>query len=604
MSIYKFNLADAERFAREKNQRTKRVRDELVFTWCPYCHGAQRDKGTFSINVNTGQFECKRSSCGARGNMITLARDFDFSINRDVDAYYATADYSSRQYKNFRDAHRKIESREPAIQYMISRGISEEVCREYEITSLPDKPNVIVFPFKDEAGDLQFIKYRNTEFVKGETKGSKEWCESNCKPILFGMAQANKGKEELVITEGQIDSLSCAAAGVLNPVSVPTGAKGFTWIPYCWDFVNAFKKIIVFGDHENGQVTLSEELTKRWGDKVRVVRIEDYRGCKDANEILQKYGPTAIQAAVRNAAAIPDPHIKPLAKVRRVDILKIPAIRTELKELDECLDGGFHLGQLAVLTGKRGEGKSTLASMFGVRALDQNYKCFFYSGELVDFYFKNWMDCQVTGKNSWTISEDDALAKWYGDKAFIHDNGITGEDELITLIKQIERAIVRYGCQFILVDNLMTAIDDDLTTDLYRAQSKFVGDLANLAKKYEILILLIAHPRKGTIEGNDDVSGSSNITDKADIVISYGAIPKTKDNPNPPSDERLLKVLKNRLTGKLRSDNPIKLVYDSNSRRIASHTKDFRTISFEWNDNELYDGFIDMSENATDDVPF
>lgn len=603
MGLYQFNPEDAERFAREQGQRFRRVRDEITFTWCPYCHGDQKDKNTFSINKNTGQFECKRASCGAKGNMITLARDFNFSLGRDVDAYYATADYANRQYRRFRNAHRNIEVRDPAIRYMASRGISEDVCREYEITSKPDADNVIVFPFKDEAGDLQFIKYRNTEFVKGETKGSKEWCESGCKPILFGMAQAKKGSEQLVITEGQIDSLSCAAAGVWNPVSVPTGANGFTWIPYCWDFMNKFKSIVVFGDCENGKITLAEEISKRWGDKVKIVRIEDYKGCKDANEILQKYGGSAIVEAVRNAAPIPDPHIKPLSKVKRVDIFKIPAIKTELLELDKVLDGGFHLGQLAVLTGRRGEGKSTIASMFGVRALSQAYKCFFYSGELVDFYFKNWMDCQVTGKNSWTQSEDDCLAKWYGDKAYIHDNSYLADDELISLIAEVERAILRYGCQFILIDNLMTAIDDDLATDLYRAQSKFVGDLAALAKRYEVFILLIAHPRKtsGALS-NDDVAGSSNITDKADIVMSYGR----SSREGATEDDRLLCVTKNRLTGKLRgSKDPIELVYDSSgSRRIASATKDFFKISFDWIDEDIYDTESWFTADTDSDLPF
>lgn len=602
--MYNFAPEDAERFAKEQGIRTYHSADELVFWLCPYCKGGGKDKKTFSINSKTGQFECKRASCGAKGNMITLARDFNFSLGRDVDAYYQTADYSAKQYKRFRDAHRKIEVRDAAIAYMASRGITEDVCREYEITSKPDAENIIVFPFKDEEGELQFVKYRNSTYKKGETKGNKEWCESGCKPILFGMAQAKKGKDQLVITEGQIDSLSCATAGVWNPVSVPTGANGFTWIPYCWDFVNSFKSIVVFGDCENGKITLAEEISKRWGDKVKIVRIEDYRGCKDANEILQKYGGSAIVDAIRNAQPIPDPHIKPLSKVRRVDILKIPAIKTNLAELDEVLDGGFHLGQLAVLTGKRGEGKSTIASNFGVNALDQNYKSFFYSGELVDFYFKNWMDCQVTGKNSWTQSEDDCLAKWYGDKAYIHDNSYVSDDELISLVSEVERAILRYGCQFILIDNLMTAIDDDLATDLYRAQSKFVGDLAALAKRYEVFILLIAHPRKtsGALS-NDDVAGSGNITDKADIVLTYG---RRHNKEGATDDERQLCVIKNRLTGKLRgTNNPIELVYDSTgSRRVASCTKDFFSIKYDWLDDKLYDmseGWIDADES---ELPF
>ena len=60
---------------------------------------------------------------------------------------------------------------------------------------------------------MQFVKYRKTDFDREKDK-NKEWCEANCKPILFGMAQCNDKFDRLIITEGQIDSLSVAAAGI------------------------------------------------------------------------------------------------------------------------------------------------------------------------------------------------------------------------------------------------------------------------------------------------------------------------------------------------------------------------------------------------------
>lgn len=585
MSIYQFREEDVERFIREHCKgRVKRQGSEVFFEECPYCH-SEKDKYKFSINRKTGQFECKRASCGVKGNMITLARDFDFSLGRDVDAYYKTADYSKKQYKTFKDAHRNIDVRSGAIEYLRKRGISEDIVRRYEITSLKDNDKVIVFPFRDVDNTLTFVKYRNSEFVKGETKGNKEWCESNCKPILFGMNRCDTEADMgcLIITEGQIDSLSIAMAGYTNTVSVPMGANGFTWIPYCYDFVNQFKTIVVMGDHENGKITLSEELCKRWRKKIKICKPEDYRDCKDANELLQKHGVPAIRQAISNAEPVLSANIKPLAKVKQVDIMKMEMFSTCIPQLDEVLSGGFRFGQLAILTGKRGEGKSTIASMLGVRAMSQKYNAYFYSGELMDFYFRNWMDCQVTGKFEHSASDHDKLNMWYGDKAFIYDDEIIDkdEDELVTLPESIETAIVQKNCKFILVDNLMTALDDDLSTDLYRNQSKFVGTLAKIAKKYNVFILLICHPRKSLgVLGNDDISGSSNITDKADIVMVYG---KNENDGDP--NHRILRVTKNRLTGILadREGDEIHLVYDPKSRRVAESTRELFNIRFDWN---------------------
>ena len=406
----------------------------------------------------------------------------------------------------------------------------------------------------------------------------------------------------LVITEGQIDSLSCIQAGIENAVSVPTGKNGFTWIPYCWDWVNRFDRIVVFGDCENGSITLADELKRRWTTKVSVVRVDDYRGCKDANEILQKYGPAALRNAVENAEPPNIDCIKPMSAVEKVDIMKMELMSTGLESLDKVLDGGFRFGQLAILTGKRGDGKSTIASMFGCEALGQNYNCFFYSGELPDFFFRNWIDRQITRKKEIGQSDEDQLNQWYGERAFIYDNSKVS-DENVELLKAIEIAAVQKNCKFIMIDNLMTALDPDLDTDLYRQQSKFVGNLATLAKRLNVFILLVAHPRKsfGNIT-NDDISGSSNITDRADIVLVYGRISqKEKDEDETTTEfDRRLEVLKNRLTGKLATEkNGIKLIFEPGSKRIAEHTTDFFTKIFPWRGDPY--GF---TPSGNSDLPF
>src|SRR5699024_8519460 len=174
---------------------------------------------------------------------------------------------------------------------------------------------------------LQFVKYRKTDFNKEKDK-SKEWCERDCKPILFGMNHCDPEVPTLVLTEGQIDSLSCAEAGIKNAVSVPTGAKGFTWIPYCWDFLSKYSNLVVFGDFEHETISLLPEMQKRFHGAVRHVREGDYKGCKDANEILQKYGPEYLRKCVENAVPVRNPKIKPLEEVQRVDLNSMEKIRS------------------------------------------------------------------------------------------------------------------------------------------------------------------------------------------------------------------------------------------------------------------------------------
>ena len=94
MSIYEFKEDDAYRFMRESGTTGNRRDDELHFKICPYCRGGSKpDKGTFSIDLKTGQFKCLRATCNAHGNMITLAKDFNFSLGTYVDEYYVSAKY-------------------------------------------------------------------------------------------------------------------------------------------------------------------------------------------------------------------------------------------------------------------------------------------------------------------------------------------------------------------------------------------------------------------------------------------------------------------------------------------------------------------------------
>lgn len=170
---YEFKKADVYEFADTISVPKKEKGGELFFTYCPYCHGGGHDKDTFSINLETGVFNCFRSSCGRHGYFVELARDFNFALDMGEKKEYRTV------------SQKPITVRPKAVEYMAGRGIGQGVVERYHITTRLDDDNVLVFPFHDENNVRQFVKYRNTRY---NGKGSKEWCEANTKPILFGMA--------------------------------------------------------------------------------------------------------------------------------------------------------------------------------------------------------------------------------------------------------------------------------------------------------------------------------------------------------------------------------------------------------------------------------
>ncbi len=607
MSFYEFKEGDAWEFARMQGIGTRQKGNELHFIKCPYCKST-KDKWTFAIDIKTGQFKCLRASCGVKGNFITLSRDFNFSLGDEVDEYYRT----KKSFKKLPTPKEPIKPKEPAIEYLLKRGISEKVAARYEITTQTEHKNILVFPFYDEKGEMQFVKYRKMDFDK-EQDNNKEWCESNCKPILFGMKQCNLENKRLILTEGQIDSLSVAEAEIENAVSVPNGAKGFTWIPYCYDWLQQFTELIVFGDYERGEISLLNEMKNRFTGIVKVVRKQDYKGCKDANEILVKYGKESVKNAVENAEIIPVRAVKDLADVKSVDLYRLPKISTGIDSIDKILSGGMFYGQLIVLTGKRGDGKSTLASQIVANALDAGKKIFAYSGELRDYFFKRWLNLQMAGKHNVitrteidstvnyyiTNSIDEIISESYRGRAFLFDDTSVDDGEITELLDIIERSVKQYGIDLVLVDNLMTCLDVSLNTDLYRAQSKFMDKLVKISKLLNVVIILVAHPRKnryGT-DDTDEISGSADITNKADIVFTYKRSKELGDSV------RKLSISKNRLTGKLAvGEKEISLFFDEASKRISDRESDFTKV-FTWEEAQLKFGWIEENE-WTKDNPF
>ena len=132
---YEFKADDVFSFATAMGAETRRKGNELEFKLCPYCGGNKNDKYTFSINLDTGAFNCFRASCGKQGHFVELARDFNYPL----------VDFEPKRYRKLKQV--EIQVRNPAIEYLKSRGISEATAKRYKITTQNGKDNILVFPF-------------------------------------------------------------------------------------------------------------------------------------------------------------------------------------------------------------------------------------------------------------------------------------------------------------------------------------------------------------------------------------------------------------------------------------------------------------------------
>ena len=135
----------------------------------------------------------------------------------------------------------------------------------------------------------------------------------------------------------------------------------------------------------------------------------------------------------------------------------------------------------------------------------------------------------------------------------------------------------KYGTRCLILDNFM-CIDTDSSDEELRSQTQTIKRLIKFAKKYQVAVILVCHPRKmdaGSNVGIYDIAGTSNIVNLAHRTIGLRRVTDAeRENAAKFSEKRrcLLKydvivtVVKDRMFGRQNID--IGLYYDSASRRF------------------------------------
>ena len=608
--------------------------NEYVLRYCPFCNGGDhKDKDTFSINKKTGQYKCQRGSCGEEGNLYSLSKDWRIPYEMPE------PETEKREIrKHIKTFSVSTEHDERAAEWIEeNRGIPKEVTYRYKVAFGTDKfkkilnregnmicakpSDKLVWQFTNANGNKTlWYKFRRTDGVKK----SKEWAISNefsidgirytVEPCLFGMGECDYKTSEVILTEGQFDTLAISAAGFGNVVSVPLGIDNFKWYDEnaeSRNFLSRFDTLTVFGDCENGKISLIDAMKERFRGKIKCVRVEDYKGCKDANDVLRKHGVEQIRKCIENAEEIEIQNLKRMKDIKRVNMSELPRISTGIKTLDHYLLGFFY-GQVITLTGRSGDGKSTLASQFVAFALHQHVPTVIYSGELPEWMVKEWLVFQLAGPANVITSQNgndikkeayDKIEDWapFGEECYVYtvdDLDINeNEDDGLSMLATIKEAILRAGVRFIVIDNMMTAMSFSEDGDLNKLQSAFMKQLKFIAKMYDVIILLVAHPKKAPTRGTldiskEDIAGSSNIGNLSDTIISY-----SRPTSEGADYQREIKILKNRWN----NDNgvggvTINTYFNGSSKRIAE-SKTFE-FGFEW-EQEFRESIEDY-----DEIPF
>jgi twinkle protein len=354
-----------------------------------------------------------------------------------------------------------------------------------------------------------------------------------------------RGKKVAVITEGEIDALSVFEAGVcddntIGVCSVPNGAsKGSQKLEYLdnsWEAFAGVEKIIIATDADDPGVALKAELSRRFG-KHRCSDIVYPPGCKDLNEVLVKHGKDAVKACIAQSKPIPVEGIYRLSDFESdVDFLYENGYQSGAtigyREFDEHMN--FNPGQLTVVTGIPGSGKSTFLDQVLVRLTSRNgwkHGICSFEKQPITKHISYFSRCYI-GKPFLPHStvprmdrqEKDAAKVWINDSFFwfkVRDEDVSIEG----IISRARHLVTAHGINSLVIDpyNYLESRRKATQTETEYI-SEVLGALCDFARDYDIHVFLVAHPTKMAKAKNKEfevpnlynIAGSHNFYAKPD----------------------------------------------------------------------------------------
>lgn len=251
-----------------------------------------------SFTVHPAKQFYKCFGCGKSGDVISFLMEHErLSFNQAVLTLSAKTNIEAENdVQRFEKPVPRLEKL-PAnvINWFEERKISNNTLLRLGVTYSAEwmpknqtKEEVICFNYKrnDELFNIKYRSFRHKDFRLNK----------DSEVSLYNI-DALKGETNAVIVEGEIDVLACHESGVYNTVGLP-GSQMVNKINL--QDIAHIQRFILFCDNDAAGIKATEDLADLLG-RYRCSVVKFPEDCKDANEILIKFGPDAVKEAVESA---------------------------------------------------------------------------------------------------------------------------------------------------------------------------------------------------------------------------------------------------------------------------------------------------------------
>ncbi|KAL2083519.1 hypothetical protein ACEWY4_021292 [Coilia grayii] len=371
---------------------------------------------------------------------------------------------------------------------------------------------------------------------------------------LFGLPLIRPSDSQLVLTGHEMDTLAVNQATGIPSLTLPCGPSCLA--PVLLPYLEQFSKVTLWLGEDPRSWEASRELSCRLGpSRCWLVRPgEQQPRPRDAltsrlnlSGILRNTVPAEPQALVSFRQLRQDV----LGEMKNKD--RLAGVKwSRFSQLNQILKG-HRRGELTVLTGPTGSGKTTFISECALDLCTQGVGTLWGSFEMSNVRLARVMLTQYTqSRLEETLERQPHLCHSWADhfqELPLYFMTFHGPKNIKIVLETMNHAVYLYDISHVIIDNLQFMIgQESLHVDKFALQDRIVRAFRQFASRAGCHVTLIIHPRKEE-EGNlqmASIFGSAKAAQEADNVLILQDCTRVSG-----TSRRRIQVVKNRYDGEV-----------------------------------------------------
>ena len=412
--------------------------------------------------------------------------------------------YVKPEVTEYKDVSPKV------VEWFKTRGISEQTLKDLKVSEASE--------YMPQTGKnenvIQFNYFIGEQLINIKSRdGRKHFKLHKGAEKVFYNINSIVGFDYCIIVEGEMDVLALHEAGITNAISVPNGAtlnsNNLDYLDGCIDYFEDKTKIIIAVDSDPAGLALQNELIRRLGSED--CHIATFEDCKDANEYLIKYGPEKLSERIGKSNPVPLENVLTFKDIEDdvTDFVRNgfkPGFQIGLSNFDNIFS--TYTGQFITVTGIPSSGKSDFVDQMVV-GYNNNYgwKTAYASPENHPTYLHAHKLMRKTWQGMPGV-DDINTDKWKQIASHVNDNYFFIDMERYTLeavLKKGAELVKRKGIKCLVIDPFNKVRSNDASGDVNVYTLEYLSKIEIFAKKYEVLVMVVAHPTKMYKDSNGKI---------------------------------------------------------------------------------------------------